>query len=105
MRLQRQESKGWSQRVNFWPSEWPHRIITYADVAAIKHIMRASGVPNVTAIDCLVKDENFWRSLSQFFQDKVNELGEVEEQWLPSNATIRKVPLYCWETEEPGDTL
>ena len=97
LRQRKPKDWDWSQRVSFWPSKWPHRIATYADVTAVKHLMVTSGIPGVVAIDHLVRDEEFWWDLGRFFQSKIDELdgGEV---WIPMTvATIRRVPLLFWE--------
>lgn len=92
--------KNWSQRVSSWPSEYPHRIVTHADVAALQHTMFVGGALNIAAINHLVRDEEFWRDLSRFFQGKINELEEIEMQGLPKDAAVRKVPLYCWDRSD-----
>jgi len=100
--LQRLKPKNWSRRVDYWPAEYPHHITTYADVAAMQHIMSSSGVLNTVAIDSLLKGEDFWWALSNFFQDEIAKLGEIELVFSlqrPSTA-IRKVPLYCWGIED-----
>ena len=96
------KSKDWSDSVDFWPMGYPHRITTYADVAAMQHLMTISGVANVLAIDHLLKNEEFWWELSHFFQEEVKKLGKMElmNSLEKSSVAVRKVPLYCWKDEE-----
>lgn len=95
--------KDWSQRVSFWPARYPHRIATWADVAAMQHIITTSGFLNTIAIDHLLRDEDFWQELSRFFQSKADELSETIGVAYPlarPSIAVRKVPLCCWDSEE-----
>ena len=42
-RLLNMDRPNWEQRVDFWPKEYPHRIVTWADVAMLKSIMVHGG--------------------------------------------------------------
>lgn len=97
--LQR-KSRNWGQRVNFWPTEYPHRITDYTDVAALQHTMALGGIMNTVAIDRLLRDEQFWWDLTDFFKEKVGQLGEIEFVPTVGRASIRKLELYCWEDAE-----
>jgi hypothetical protein len=99
---EQRKSRNWLDRVDFWPTGHPHYIATYTEVAAMQHIMHTGGIGNSVAIDRLLKDEKFWWELSSFFQDKVNELGEIEfvAAIARLSTAIREVGLYCWDVED-----